>query len=135
MTAAFETPGGSLVRHLGRSWLKAQRSSKDYVNHYLVAASAEPALSLVYIDPDTELEPVSPKALPQSLTPRDGADAAQPGDLLLLEDGRHLVKALDVKKDGQRHLAYVELATGEVRPRQERGSPRIFSGWELIAGA
>lgn len=133
MTQAFEIGGGSLVRHLGRLWLKAQRSSKDYVNHYLVPAKAEAELLLIYIDPETELELAATKARPDRLAPSPNPEAASPGDLLRVSDGRYLVKAIDVKKDGQRHLAYVELATGEVRPRQERGAPEIFSAWELIA--
>ncbi|CAA6604809.1 hypothetical protein MTBLM1_40013 [Rhodospirillaceae bacterium LM-1] len=129
---AHEMPGGRLVRHQDRIWLKAWRDSKDYVNHYLVAARASPDLTLVYIDPETELEPVGEALRLDQTKPRPLGEDMQPGDALVLESGRRFIKVLDIKKDGQRHLAYVDIETGEIRPRQERGQAAVFSGWSLI---
>lgn len=133
MTPAHEVPGGSLVRHLGREWLKAERDSKDYVNHYLVPAQAGADLTLLYVDPDIELEILAPSVRPDGLVVR--AEGQEPcfGDLLATETGRHFIKALDIKKDGQRHLAYVDILSGEIRPRQERGHLTIFAAWKLQA--
>lgn len=131
MTPAHAVPSGSLVRHQGREWLKAERDSKDYVNHYLVGVQAEPDLTLLYIDPDIELEILAPSVRPEGLAAR--AEGQEPcfGDLLATETGRHFIKALDIKKDGQRHLAYVDIQSGEIRPRQERGRLSVFSAWHL----
>lgn len=132
MTLAHEVPGGALVRHLGKIWLKASRDSKDYVNHYLVAARAEPDLTLLYVDPETDVEIVALAASPKNLTGRAPDQVAQPGDLLVHEADRHVIKALDIKKDGQRHLAYVDIQTGDIRPRQEQGASTIYSAWDLL---
>ncbi len=131
---AHEMPGGRLVRHQDRLWLKAWRDSKDYVNHYLVAATASPGLTLVYIDPETELGPVGEAPLLKQTQPRSKGEDVQPGDALVLESGKRFIKVLDIKKDGQRHLAYVDIETGEIRPRQERGEAAVFSGWSLTVG-
>lgn len=131
MTFAHEVAGGALVRHQGKTWLKAQRDSKDYVNHYLVPARAVADLALVYIDPETELEILAGAVRAEGLVSRVAGQKAQPGDILAPEPGRHVIKALDVKKDGQRHLAYVDIESGEIRPRQERGAAAVYSGWSL----
>lgn len=131
MTPAHEVPGGSLVRHLGKEWLKAERDSKDYVNHYLVGVRAEPDLTLLYIDPDIDLEILAPSVRPEALAARAEGQESCFGDLLATDAGRHFIKALDIKKDGQRHLAYVDIQSGEIRPRQERGSLTVYSAWTL----
>lgn len=132
MRLAHDVPGGALVRHLDRVWLKASRDSKDYVNHYLVPAQAEPDLALLYVDPEIALEVIAPAARPDRLVARPSGQDAQSGDLLADEMGRHVIKALDVKKDGQRHLAYVDVETGNIRPRQERGSLTVYAAWTLV---
>ncbi|MBF0268125.1 MAG: hypothetical protein HQL44_06005 [Alphaproteobacteria bacterium] len=131
---AHDMPGGRLVRHQDRLWLKAWRDSKDYVNHYLVAAMASPGLTLAYIDPETELEPMGEAPQFVQTQPRSKGEQMQPGDALVLESGKRFIKVLDIKKDGQRHLAYVDIETGEIRPRQERGEAAVFSDWSLIDG-
>ncbi|TAN50700.1 MAG: hypothetical protein EPN26_09805 [Rhodospirillales bacterium] len=122
--------GGCLVRHQGRLWLKAQRPAKDYINHYLVPSRAEPGMALLYIDPETELEPVAAKPSFSGLSPRPQGEETQFGDLVDTASGR-FIKALDIKKDGQRHSAYVDILTGEVRPRQERNVTAIYADWIL----
>lgn len=130
---AHETPGGYLVRYQDRLWIKAQRDSKDYVNHYLVAAKAAPELALVYIDPEIELEILAERVGLGQPVERTPGEEAQFGDVIVNGEGRSFIKALDVKKSGQRHLAYVDMASGEVRPRQERGPVTVYAAWALIA--
>lgn len=132
LAPAHEIPGGALVDWQGGRWLKAQRDSKDYVNHYLVPLTPAPDLALVYIDPDTKLGLLALKLRPEALLPRLAGEATQPGDLIKAADGRFFLKALDVKKDGQRHMAYVAIDGGEVRPRRERPGCQAFCGWKLI---
>ncbi len=122
--------GGSLIRHQGRLWLKAQRAAKDYINHYLVPCRAEPGMALHYIDPETELEPAAAEPRLSGLSPRPQGAEAQFGDLVESALGR-FIKVLDIKKDGQRHSAYVDILTGEVRPRQERNVTAIYANWIL----
>ncbi|MBF0356732.1 MAG: hypothetical protein HQL43_16010 [Alphaproteobacteria bacterium] len=130
MSPAHQLPGGSLVRYQGRLWLKAERPAKDYINHYLVPAQPEPGLSLLYIDPETELELVAVKARPNLGTARaEGGDIPY-GDLIETPGGP-FIKAQDIKKDGQRHAAYVDIRTGEVRPRQERQLLAAYGQWKL----
>jgi hypothetical protein len=133
MSKAHETPAGHLVRYQDRLWLKAERPSRDYLNHYLVEAKAQPGLALVYIDPDTELALIAAGALLSETSERGPGEPAQPGDVLTNQAGQHFIKAQDIKKDGQRHLAYVDIASGEIRPRQERDLVAVYSAWTLIA--
>ncbi len=132
---AWEVPGGRLVAAeiAGRAvlCLKAQRQARDYVNHYLVALDPLPdggraAMALHYVDPDT---PVEERANALDLDAAAGAEAAV-GDVLATASGRFL-KVFDTAR-AERHFAYVDLASGEIRPRRERrgGSAMV---WRVVA--
>jgi hypothetical protein len=126
---------GSLILGAEGPALKAERDGKDYINHYLVPLAPAPGLALIYIDPERELEwREGPPAL--DFGPALPADhPAEAGDLVVTARGSFL-KVHDIKKDGQRHLAYIDLATGLILPRQERGAARetlgCYRGWCLI---
>jgi hypothetical protein len=117
---------GSLVRHASGLALKAERDGKDYINHYLIPLTPSPHITLIYVDPETSLDLVEGAlSLDLGEALAEGSPA-ETGDILVFDQGTFL-KVWDVKKDGQRHLAYVDLVTGLVGPRLERGArPRMF---------
>lgn len=132
--SAWEVPGGRLVRMAvaGVLCLKAQRRSRDYVNHYLVPLEPLPeglrAMRLLYIDPDERLIEVATHRL--DAVDARLASAAEIGDILVNAAGRFL-KVGDTAKT-ERPFAYVDLDSGEVRPRQERTISQIMR-WRVVA--
>lgn len=99
--------------------LKAERQGKDHVNHFLVPLDPLPpaaALSLRYLDPDQPLWPSAGYGF--TFTPGQSGQAAV-GDALALDDGQVWLKLHDAVSS-QRLFCYVELASGQVRPRLER---------------
>lgn len=129
---AWQVPGGRLVRaDLGGEsvlCLKAQRQGRDYVNHYLVPLAPLPAgprgMALVYVDPDAPLAEAAAELVVEPLA----AAAPEIGDVFDTAAGRFL-KVADTART-ERSFAYVELSSGEVRPRQERGIAAVLA-WRL----
>lgn len=108
--------------------LKAERVGKDHVNHFLVPL--EPRgdrrqLRLHYLDPEQPLHPTDGYHL--SFTPQDGTDI-EPGCALSV-DGTIWLKLLDLPSS-QRLYCYVDMASGQIRPRMERGKCRPLQ-WHL----
>ena len=103
--------------------LKAERRGKDHVNHFLVPLDPVPdrrALTLAYADPEAAVEPVDGISLVLTEAPGDGAPEV--GDAFAVSGGTFL-KLVD-RPLSQRLHAYVDLATGEVRPRMDRRAGR-----------
>lgn len=130
---ADQIPGGSFVAAiLGDRrvlCMKAERVGKDYVNHFLVPLDPiddRSQLALVYIDPDDEFVPVDGVSL--ALT--DGPEMVAPcvGDMFVNPTGS-LLKVMDDPRS-QKMYAYVDVATGAVRPRMEREIKRLLA-WSL----
>lgn len=130
---AHEIAAGSFVYAIldGRRTLclKAERIGKEHINHYLVPLDPmgdRRALALVYIDPNEELAAVDGV----SFTFDDGAAATAPevGDMFLNPFGA-MLKVTDDPR-AQRLFAYVEIATGQVRPRMERHVERLLE-WSI----
>jgi len=98
--------------------LKAERQGRDFLNHYLVPLDPLPAgrglLRLRYVDPETPVIPCAGRLVCDEPT----AMAAEIGDVVVNGRGRFL-KVFDTART-ERHFAYVEMASGEVRMRQER---------------
>lgn len=99
--------------------LKAERAGKDHVNHYLIPLDPltdRRQLRLHYLDPEHEIGPVEGVSFAfDSLTEQT---AAEIGDVLS-RDGALWLKLLD-DPAAQRLYCYVELGSGQIRPRMER---------------
>lgn len=130
---AYDVAAGSIVavERDGRRLLclKAERAGKEHVNHFLVPL--EPVddrsrLALVYIDPDERLAPVEGV----SFAFEDGPEGVAPqvGDAFTNPSGA-LLKVMDDPR-AQRLHAYVDLATGQIRARMERGIHRLLT-WRM----
>jgi hypothetical protein len=129
---AWQVPGGALVRAaLGGETvlcLKAQRQGRDYVNHYLVPLAPLPdgrrGMALVYVDPEAPVA-ATPAVLSVEAAARGTAEI---GDVIVNANGRFL-KVADTART-ERSFAYVDLDSGEVRPRQERAVSAVLT-WRL----
>jgi len=109
--------------------LKAERTGKDHVNHFLVPLDpvTEPReLRLHYLDPEQELRPAEGFSFNVDAAPKQAA--AEVGDVLS-RDGALWLKVLD-DPAAQRLYCYVGLACGQIRPRMER-QQYITLGWHL----
>jgi len=126
---AFEIAAGTFVTVEaagGRSLcLKAERVGKEHVNHFLVPLEPldEPtALSLRYIDPELALVPVDGVGLAFA----DGPARTEPdvGDIF----ANRLGLFLKIRDDAhsQRLFAYVDVRSGLIRARMERGIERLL---------
>ena len=133
MTPAHQIqPGSFVTAEIAGSpvlCLKVERHGRDFVNHYLVAL--EPSgdrrvLALLYIDPDHPLTPVEGPTLAFGETTTAFPDI---GDAFVTPKGPFL-KLRDEPK-AQKVYAYVDLATGLVRPRMDRQTQGVI-GWSVI---
>ncbi|CAA7623639.1 hypothetical protein [Magnetospirillum sp. SS-4] len=133
MIPAHRVPPGSLVTATvdGRAvlCLKVERPGRDYINHYLVALTAgRRDLALIYIDPDTPLAVAEGAAIDLGEASGGYPDI---GDAFATPSGTFL-KLRDEPK-AQKTFAYVDLATGLVRPRMERQAGGLVA-WAVRAG-
>ncbi len=142
-------PGGTIVvtelEGVEVRCLKAQRIGRDYVHYYLVPLDPPPddlrSLRLIYADPEAVLTVVRDAAI--EIAPADPAatgeisavgtrNGVEVGDVFANESG-HFLKVFDTAKT-ERYHAYVELASGLIRARQERTIIGVFR-WRLsLAG-
>ncbi len=110
--------------------LKVERHGRDYVNHYLIPMGPDGdrrALALVYVDPDQPLVPVDGPALALGETSTAFPDV---GDAFATPKGPHLKLRDDAK--AQKVFAYVELATGLIRPRMDRQTQGVVA-WKVVS--
>lgn len=129
---AYQVAAGRLVvaeiEGVAAICLKAERQGKDFLNHYLVPLDPRPAdsarLRLHYIDPDASLIPAAARLVVDAAEGR----AAEVGDVVVNPLGRFL-KVHDTAKT-ERHYAYVEVTSGIVRLRQEKGAIGVAT-WHL----
>ena len=125
--AASEQPGGHLMMHLinGQETvcLKAYRIGKEWVHHYLIPLDPLPngaeEMRMVYVDPDDLLTSCQGAFL-LDLTDREGAEGAPPVGGALQNGKGTFLKVYDADSE-LRHFAYVNIQTGEIMRRQERG--------------
>lgn len=140
-------PGGTIVvtelEGVEVRCLKAQRIGRDYVHYYLVPLDPPPAdprsLRLIYADPDSvltvvrdaaiEIAPAEPAEPSLSALAAPGSNhGVEVGDVFANQTG-HFLKVFDTAKT-ERYHAYVDLASGLIRPRQERNVTGVFR-WRL----
>lgn len=133
-TDALATPWPGLEAATEIVCLNAVRHGKGFLNHYLVPldpAGGDPdALPLVYIDYNLPLADVSATHALE-LVPVEGIQA-RIGQVLENASGRYL-KTVEPYKDAF-SLGYVDLDSGEVRRRQERGVTAVYD-WRIVRKA
>ncbi len=109
--------------------LKVDRIGKDHVNHFLVPLDPladRRRLALVYTDPDTAVTVV--EGVSFAFTDAAAEVAPEVGDAFSSPFGVYL-KVID-RPLSQRMHAYVDVATGLLRPRMERHIGRLLD-WSI----
>ncbi len=109
--------------------LKVDRIGKDHVNHFLVPLDPvddRRKLALVYTDPDTRVTVVEGVSFAFADAAADLAPEV--GDAFSSPFGVYL-KVID-RPLSQRMHAYVDVATGLLRPRMERHVDRLLE-WSI----
>ncbi|MCP5367258.1 MAG: hypothetical protein H6907_20700 [Hyphomicrobiales bacterium] len=109
--------------------LKAERAGKEYVHHYAVPVDPGRAgeLGMIYLDPEDAL-------LDCGHPPCFALDAgescpAEPGHIFENARGAFLKVVEDPKS--QKMFAYVELSSGQLIRRQERGVAAVYRAWRI----
>ncbi len=136
---AYETPPGAAVVMVldGETvvCIKAERQGKEYVHHYVVPVDPSPGdrTRLIYVDPEDDLRH-GPGRLEFTLAEPAGDDGnagVRPlvGHVLRNAAGTFLKVIEDPKS--QKMFAYVDLLTGAVRNRQERGLAGVYVEWRV----
>lgn len=110
--------------------LKATRLGKDYINHYVIPLDpvSEGDLTMLYVDYEVVVIDCHGKFV-LALEPVEVDEAPEIGHVLVNDKGS-FIKVRESYK-GSWALGYVELESGEVRRRQERGVTGVFR-WRLM---
>ncbi|MBL6959379.1 MAG: hypothetical protein ISR52_10390 [Rhodospirillales bacterium] len=128
---AHEIPSGNAVVHdingTATVCWKMERLGKDYVHHYLIPLDpkADGELTLLYVDPEETIFDAQCAVVFDC--PETGDDPAETGDVLVNAVGSFLKVAEDPQS--QKMFAYIDLASGAVRRRQERGVTGVCRNW------
>ncbi len=111
-----------------RPCLKAERDGNAFVQHYLVPLDAAgDRTELCYVDPESDVTPVAdPAALTLGAAESEGT-APGPGDAFTNARGTFI--KLNDRIKGQISAAYVNLETGDIVRRQERGVIAVYRAW------
>ena len=139
---AFEIPRGNAVIFTdddggGEAMvcLKTERHGKDYIHHYLVVMDPVPAdgFGMIYIDPEEELTDCGAtftyamsEGVARGYTRSEQADV---GDLFQ-NAGGFFLKLIDDPKS-QKMFAFINIHSGAVMGRQERGVVAVFQEWRV----
>lgn len=111
--------------------LNAVRQGKGFLNHYLVPLSAplgaQDDLPLIYVDYNLSLVDASDRWTLDLVPAED--DTPRTGRVLENRNGRFL-KTVEPYKDAF-SLAYVDIASGQVRRRQDRGVTAVLD-WHIV---
>ncbi len=134
-TAAASIANGHGVFRLGGDgtlYVKAERQGTEYIHHYLVQVDPVPGpgVALIYVDPDDLL-------IDCNARPAFGLDAigegVEPdvGDIFVNPKGVFLKVIEDPKS--QKMFAFIDIATGDVRRRQDRKISGVHVDWRIDA--
>ena len=138
---AFEVRRGNAVIFTGGGGgeamvcLKTERQGKDYIHHYLVVMDPTPAdgFGMIYIDPEEELTDCGAtftyamsEGVERGYTRSERADV---GDIFQ-NAGGFFLKVTDDPRS-QKMFAFINIHSGVVMGRQERGVVAVFQEWRV----
>jgi len=130
---ADQVPSGQgVVRPGGDTtlYIKAERQGTEYIHHYLVQIDPVPgsALALIYMDPDDML--IDCNVRPSfKLAPAETVTAPDVGHIFANPKGVFLKVIEDPKS--QKMYAFIDIATGDIRRRQERKISGVHATWQV----
>ena len=111
--------------------LKAEREGKEYIHHYLVQLDPVPedGYCLIYVDPEQVLTVCAEKA-EFTLNDPVALDAINRSDLgYIIETAAGVFLKVSEDPKMQKFCGYVDIRTGEVKRRQERGVVGFYPRW------
>ncbi len=115
--------------------LKAEREGKEHIQHYLV--TLDPLKGerpeLVYIDPEDDVIDCG-ETFSFSMTEggEGGLTASEKADIGdIFKNGNGLFLKLEEDPKSQKMFAFIDIATGEVKRRQERGVSAVYQEWRV----
>lgn len=135
LKAAYDVHPGQLILRTGEAGVeicvKAERKGKDFVRHYLVPLSPLPpeGASLVYLDPEEEVATCAGQLRIILGEAKDVPVAS--GIVFSNAKGTHLRAEEHSRFHGHKALGYLDMVTGEVRSRQEKGITAVHPDWRV----
>ncbi len=136
---AFEVPCGNAVilERNGEAslCLKAEREGNDYIHHYLVTLDPlrDEGPELIYIDPeDSVIDCGGTFSFAMTEGGEGGQTASEKagiGDIFKNNGGLFLKLKEDPKS--QKMFAFIDIATGKMKHRQERGVSAVYQEWRV----
>ena len=133
---AFEIPCGNAVERPGADsgavFIKAERQGTEYIHHYLIQISPVPTeeLALIYVDPEEELIDRGGQPTFELSNAEDRPDP-DIGHIFENHQGTYLKVIEDPKS--QKMFAFVDIASGDVKRRQERKVTTVYTSWQMTA--
>lgn len=132
---AYHVPRGHAVRRPGPEhpdtvFIKAERQGTEYIHHYLIQIAPRQAdgLAMIYVDPEEMLidSGVAPRFDCSHGETRDDPDI---GHIFENARGTYLKVIEDPKS--QKMFAFIDIASGEVKRRQERNVKTVYTSWRV----
>jgi hypothetical protein len=132
---AYEIPCGHAVHRPGdidpgNLYMKVEREGAEYVHHYLIQISPVKSvgLAMIYIDPEVTL--IDRGGIPafELLSPEDHKKP-QVGHIFESDKGTFLKVIEDPKS--LKMYAFINIATGEVKRRQDRNINMVYDAWRI----
>lgn len=125
------TPGNVVILKTDNdvaAFIKTERIGKEYIHHYAVQIfpRAENDLGMVYLDPEDKIFDTGFTASFE-LGGATSGESPAPGHAFENAAG-HFIKVIDDPKS-QKMFGFIEISTGIVRRRQERGVKTVHSEW------
>ena len=114
----------------GNIYMKVERKGADYIHHYLVQISPLKSISLamIYIDPETTL--IDRGVIPTfEFLSSKVCQKPQIGHIFKSDNGTFLKVTEDPKS--QKMYAFINIASGEVKRRQERKINTVYDTWQI----
>ena len=124
-------PGNVVIletAHGPAAFIKAERIGKEYIHHYAVQIFPRvlDSLGMVYLDPEDK---VFDTALAAGFELGSAINDAPPSSGHVFENAKgHFIKVDDDPKS-QKMFGFIELTTGIVGRRQERGITAVYTEW------
>jgi hypothetical protein len=110
--------------------MKVEREGAEYVHHYLIQVSPKKPvdLGMIYIDPEETL--IDRGGIPSfKLLSPEAHQKPQIGHIFKNDNGTFLKVIEDPKS--QKMYAFINIASGEVKRRQERSINSVYSSWQI----
>ncbi|MCK4940329.1 MAG: hypothetical protein KAR80_08500 [Rhodospirillaceae bacterium] len=110
------------------AFIKTERIGKEYIHHYAVQIFPRVLdnLGMVYLDPEDK---VFDTVLEASFELGSGINDAPPNSGHVFENAKGRFIKVDDDPKSQKMFGFIELTTGIVKRRQERGITAVYTEW------